>query len=181
MANLLPEKNKSNVRTEFFVRAFVILLVIVFLGLCLASSLKVASYVLIDLKKGEVDQQIEVFDKILAFRENTHSVNILRKENAKLLVLQEDIPQNFTNILEKIIEKKPKDIQIGMIYYEIEKSKGERITKLSVNGISKKRSDLIDFVELIEDNELFSQVSFPVSDLAKGEGIEFSLKIIVNK
>jgi len=50
---------------------------------------------------------------------------------------------------------------------------------LVVNGVAQKRSTLIDFVNLLKENNNFVEIDFPVSSLVKDDEVDFSLKILV--
>ena len=179
MANLLSENKKREIRREFFARVFVVFLTLVFFGVCLSVGLTLSSYILLDIKKEEVRHKIDVFKQSIDFQKNETSVDILKKENLKLQFVQAKEEVNFTKLVNDIVENQPSTIKINTFYYEEAKGKGQKNIKLIIRGTAEKRSDLINFVDVLEKQDDFLRVDFPVSDLTKGEGIDFSLIILI--
>ena len=59
-------------------------------------------------------------------------------------------------------------------FYEID-SRGDGY--LIIRGESEGRNILVSFVESLEEKDVFSKIDFPISNLTKGESVDFSVKI----
>lgn len=179
MANLLPENKKKEIRREFFVRALVLFLTLIFLSICISIGLMFPSYALLDIKQKEAEVQTIVFEKTINFDDNNAAINILKRENLKLNALQTKDEINFTDLVDLIVGKQPSTIRINTFYYDSLVNDDKKNIQITIRGVADRRSDLINFVDILEKEDVFDQVDFPVSDLTKGKGIDFSLIILV--
>jgi Tfp pilus assembly protein PilN len=50
---------------------------------------------------------------------------------------------------------------------------------IAVSGIAQNRDSLASFVSALRDSGSFSSVDLPVSDLAKGDNLPFSIQIFI--
>ncbi len=179
MANLLPENKKKEIRKEFFARIIVVFFVFSFLSICVSIGLIFPSTILLDIKQTESRVSAKIFEETIDLNDNNVAINILKRENSKLKALQIKDEINFSQILEIILDEQPSTIAINTFYYNSTINDDKKNIKLTIRGVADRRSDLIDFVDVLEREDIFSQVDFPVSNLTKGRGIDFSLIILV--
>jgi hypothetical protein len=177
MANLITEKQKKEIRTDYIVRlSAVSLLILSLLGIFLLAYI-IPYYISLAKKDIIVAEQ---FEKI---------INVENKENTGESVLSEvtmtleqikaiELYSQDTFVplpyIDEIIDSTNPGVRINNISFSIiEETQGQFL----VNGISKDRESLVDFIEDLKSKTIFTQVESPVSDFAKDKDVSFSIKI----
>ncbi|AKM84007.1 TPA: hypothetical protein DCZ46_01595 [Candidatus Campbellbacteria bacterium] len=176
MPNLLPEKNKKEIRNEFILRLLVVFFVFVFFAITIFIISLVPSYNLSVVKKTITLEQVNSLKESAGIEEDILSASILKNENAKVAVLSAVDQNSASKIIEKILEKRPQGVKITDIFYEKNDAGGIDIV---VKGNSSSRNILIGFVEKLELEEDFEKIDFPVSNLVKDESMDFSINIYI--
>ncbi|OGD68001.1 hypothetical protein A2996_01165 [Candidatus Campbellbacteria bacterium RIFCSPLOWO2_01_FULL_34_15] len=176
MPNLLPEKNKKEIRNEFILRLLVVFFVFVFFAITIFIISLVPSYNLSVVKKTITLEQVNSLKESAGIEEDILSASILKNENAKVAVLSAVDQNSASKIIEKILEKRPQGVKITDIFYE-KNDAGE--IDIVVKGNSSSRNILIGFVEQLELENRFEKVDFPVSNLVKDESMDFSINIYI--
>ena len=176
MPNLLPEKNKKEIRNEFILRLLVVFFVFVFFAITIFIISLVPSYNLSFVKKTITLEQVNSLKESAGIEEDILSASILKNENAKVAVLSAVDQNSASKIIEKILEKRPQGVKITDIFYE-KNDAGE--IDIVVKGNSSSRNILIGFVEQLELENRFEKVDFPVSNLVKDESMDFSINIYI--
>jgi hypothetical protein len=184
MPNLLPNKNKKNILNEFILRFVVVSLTLFFVVVCIAIVLLIPSYILSQVREISVQNEVKIFEKAYEFRKENSSAYILDGEILKMRILQEREESSISDLIFLITKNKPTDIKILGIFYEILSKERNSVEKdndiqITVRGEAKKRNSLIDFVNKLKQESQFVDVNFPVSNLIKEEGINFSIQIKV--
>lgn len=176
MPNLLPEKNKKEIRNEFILRLLVVSFVFVFFAITIFVVSLVPSYNLSIVKKTITLEQVNSLKDSAEIEEKELSADILKNEKAKILALSLTEKNSASKIIEKILEKRPQGVKITDIFYEKNDAGGIDVV---VNGNSSSRNILIGFVEKLELEEEFEKIDFPVSNLVKDESMDFSINIYI--
>ena len=178
MSNLLPGKNKKEIKIQFLLRFLIVITVFFLLTIILLAISLTPSYVLSQVRESVV------FDKGAPLKKSTElikrrtSADILLVEKEKVDVLKNIENINVDEIIEKIVAKSPAGLKITSFYYE--KEDGDKpVSAITINGNSNNRNNLIAFVESFEVDDAFSKVDFPASNLVKGESVDFSIKIYI--
>jgi len=172
MPNLLPEKNKKEIRNEFILRLLIVFFVFTFFTITVYAVSLVPSYNLSVVKKTITMEQVNALKKSTGVEEEGSPVDVLKNEKAKVVALNL-VEQNIASeIIEKILAKKPQGVRITDIFYEGGK-------EVVVKGNSSSRNILIGFVEQLELENRFEKVDFPVSNLVKDESMDFSINIYI--
>ena len=170
--NLLPEQKKRSLRREYRIR-------LAGLGLALAAgaffigavSLLPALF-LTAVKKEAFERGVSALEKELTAEKRTTLAD-LGEAAKKLEVLSrggEDVA------LEEFFERVSAARPPGMRLTELALAREADASVLRVRGMAPRRADLAAFVKTLRDGG-FSNVSFPVSDLAANENLTFSLVI----
>lgn len=176
MPNLLPEKNKKEIRNEFVLRLLIIFFVFIFFTTTIYVVSLVPSYNLSITKKTITLEQVNSLKKSASMEEDESSVGVLKNEKAKVSALSSTESDGASEIIEKILAKKPQGVKITDIFYEKNDTGGIDIV---VKGNSSSRNILIGFVEQLELEKSFEKIDFPVSNLVKDESMDFSINIYI--
>ncbi len=177
MSNLLLEKDKKEIFQEFILRFVIVFLLFLFITICISAVALIPSHGLTLSRGVSISDEINVFEKTIDFRQQDSSVGILNKENSKKDSLKESEDIYVSNFISEIVGVKPSGVKIIGFFYEVN-NKGDGY--LVVRGESEDRNILISFVENLEKKDVFSRIDFPVSNLVKGESVNFSVKIYPN-
>jgi len=173
MLNFLPQKNKNQIIFEYLLRVIVFLLLFVFLSSLILISLFVPSFFFAKYKNETINNQLELTkQKILNKSEDP---TILIKNVNRLVVALSDnaAPKiNYSDIINKIVSLKNKDIKISSINITEETNTNSK--KILINGVAKTRDGLTLFDKEIRVDGFFENVIFPVSNFIKSSNSEFS-------
>lgn len=177
MANLITEKQKKTIRTEYIIRlSAASLLVAGLLGLFLLAYV-VPYYVSVrdkDLKVAEQFQNVISAENKENVGESASRIVSTTLEELKTIEVyaQGNIIPSEEFI--KIIENKNPDIRLTRLSFnKIKKGQGQ----ILVSGLAKNREGLVDFIEALKSKARFNSVDSPISDFAKDSDISFTLNI----
>lgn len=173
MLNFLPQKNKKQIIFEYLLRISIFLLVFIFISSLILISLFIPSFFFAKYKNDTVNSQLESAkqkninngEDPIAFIKNVNRLSVALSDNAGPIV-------SHSNIINKIVSLKNKDIKILSIIITDENDKGGKTVLL--NGIAKTRDSLTAFNNDIKSDGFFSSVVFPVSNFIKSADSEFS-------
>ncbi|MCG2695164.1 hypothetical protein L6261_03745 [Candidatus Parcubacteria bacterium] len=182
MSNLLPEEKKKAIKKELILRLFIVFFVFLFATISIAIILLTPARVVSVAGSNQVSNELEIYKKSILFKNNNLLSKSLDVELLKSDALQEEYNNvDINQLIDDIVKNKSTDIKIKGIFYEkiseIKKGEQEYDISLTVKGVAKKRSSLIDFINQLKNNKKFIEVDFPVSGLVKDENIDFSIKI----
>lgn len=178
MANLITEKQKAAVRSDYLVRlsSIALFVPVSILGFFLLAYV-VPYYISLNKKDMKIAEQ---FDAVLAAEnkentgENVSSIVFETADKMKALELYSGsnfIPSDYFN---KIIENKNKNINITKLAFGVV-NKTEK--NFLVSGIARNRDGLVTFIEDLKIKGGFSGVELPISDFANDSDILFTLSI----
>ncbi len=172
MIKFLPEKNKKEIKIEYFSRVVVLVLIfLVFLGVFGVFSLfpgYIISYYR-DISIAEQSKSAQLNKVDVSVQEKTvKTTNELISFLTQLEDKKPSVP--MFNILAKVNSY----IRITQISY----TKDKDGFKFIVKGTAKTREGLITFIRDLKADKNLSGVSLPVSDFVKSSDIDFSLNIL---
>lgn len=174
MFNLLPNLFKDEIKSEYKLRKWIVILFFVLFiqlsFLAVAFSMLVVS----SDRESEVMSQIKKENETLSSQNANDIQKIITSTNKKLLIF--DMIMKYPEILpiyNGIIAQKTSDISIRGFNYAV----GTTDTSIIVSGVSNTRESLVSFVKNLEETKMFTKVDLPVSNLAKQKNIEFNINI----
>ena len=182
MTNLLTIEEQKNVVGEYHRRlvwCYGFLTAVLFLIAILATgafyfSLQIEQASIKDsIKTREVKYNIAEFDKYdLVIKRNGIIVNFLTNDTDNL--------HEVSKLIDRLNVDRPVGIKINTV--EINKA-GSVGWPISLRGTSANRQNIIDFANNLKNDALFSDINYPVSDLIKETGGEFSItgNVVLNK
>lgn len=175
MYKLLPDDERQKVAREYSLRrvavmlqALALVLVVVIVGLF-------PSYILSNLRKQEVAERIRVESVGEDAVESRNLRTWLNSLNLKLKVLSPALDQErLSLVLESVLSEK----SLGIKLTNFVLSKSSDKVSLSISGTASDRQSLVSFQTRLNASGDFSQVTLPVSNLAKDRNIPFQLKLV---
>lgn len=177
MFNLLPDNLKSNIRAEYKLHKFILILTfVIFIQVSFLIFL-FPSWLISLYREKEVTAQIEEINQSpVAINANSIS-SIIKSTNTKLKVINTTLEYpRLVPFIETIIAKKSENIHlVGIMFVNNGKSTGT----FSLEGLSSTREALVSFVKNLESSGVFKKVDLPVSNLAKDKDIKFSMSLTV--
>lgn len=171
MVNLLPKKDKRIVEREYLFR----LATIVFFALSIVVSIGIVlllpSFFLVESKRLSLEQLAQSAG-VSVLEENSAQV-LLQETKMRLVVLdQSRETKPISNLVVSLLEERPREIRLTSITYKVQNKNSGSMT---VSGVAQNRSALITFTKRLERNRYFTDINFPVSNLASNENILFSI------
>lgn len=173
--NLLPHREKKNVRREFLLRAGVVGAFLVFLTGITGIALQMPSYFLSKTKEQSAQEQMTAIQKRAETQQRDEISAELRGAQEKLSVLETEPSESLSAVTRTIVDTQPTGIQLSALSFV---RQGEENTgSIRLSGIASNRETLRSYVSTLQSEDVFSQVELPVRDLASDEDIQFSLTI----
>lgn len=175
MFNLLPENEKRNVRTIYNDRRMILSLLLLTITSIIAFLLVIPSFIMTKAKEAETVSQVGFLRESLASK-NIDELNktvMVARDEIKALQESNTTTLSVHDLFLKILSHKSADIRITGFLYGIVAEKHEII----VNGVARDRESLLTFAQEIGKEQIFSDISLPVSNFAKNKDIEFSFGV----
>jgi len=175
MRNLLTNKTKQNLKSEYRLRLFAVLFMFVSGLLIIGDVFLLPSLLLSKAQKSSTEDRVHLVEQGLALREADLSSETVQLVTSKLDVLSSlRDKKQFSESLREIIENKPSGISIETFFYT---QKNGNEGALTLSGVARTRKDLSSFENILKNHPEFTDVLLPVSNLAKDKDISFSVII----
>lgn len=173
MFKLLTEEEKQKVAREYFIRRMVVTLFGLILVLVVGIIGLSPSYVLSSAREHEALERVRIMGTA-GLKGDEAGLQVWLGETSQRLAtlspkLDVDRPSDF---IAKVLDQRIAGVRITGFSWLKEKDK---IT-LSVNGVASNRQTLVAFENQIDASGHFSNVTLPISDLAKDRNINFQIK-----
>lgn len=178
MINLLPLKNKIEIKKEYLRRLFVSLgFSLFFLALGAVIILLPLFYSLSE-QNANYEKQITFSKRSSAFSDSSKIIFEAEKLNsmtASFLHGQKRII-SMNEILSKIIKNKNSGVILSGFLYDGGAGSGDG-DKISVSGFSRTRKELLEFISALRAEKLFAGVELPPVNLLRENNIKFNVVI----
>lgn len=174
MFKLLTEEGREKVMNEYATRRTIVMLLSLILVLVIGIIGLLPSYILSNIRQKEAVERVRILSSSnLGGKDGVELKAWLEETNHRLKALtpslDKDRPSIFVN---QVLENKPEGVSInGFSWLRVK----DKIT-FSVNGVAKDRQKLVTFENGISSSGHFSNVTLPISDLAKDKDIAFQIK-----
>lgn len=171
MIRFLPEKNKKEIKIEYFSRVFVLTLSFLFLISIIAIFSIFPAYIISFYRDISIETQSKI---IRSSKIDTSEQEKTVKNINEIISFLSDFKNEKPSVsLQNILDKANKDIKITQINYE---NKNEDFGFV-IKGVSETREGLLLFVKDLKTDKNLSGVDLPVSDFVKSLDINFSIKM----
>ncbi|MDO8569625.1 MAG: hypothetical protein Q7R89_02520 [bacterium] len=173
MFKLLTEEERYKVAHEYVIRRAIVILCALILVAAVGIAGLLPSYVLSNARQNEALERTRIMNSSGEKGDKLELQTWLKETNHKLQVLSPvldtDRPSDF---IDRILDQRITGVSITSFSWARAKDK---IT-LSVNGVALDRQSLIVFENRIRSSGSFSEVTLPISNLAKDRNIDFQIK-----
>lgn len=172
MLKLLTEEEREKVAHEYRLRRTITIIAGLIFILIIGVIGLLPSYILSDVRYKEALEWDRVVDSSSLKEEDVELQDWLTETNRRITTLSPkldiDRPSGF---IKKVLDQKTAGISITNLSW----NKSETGTTLAVSGIASDRQSLVAFKDRLSSSGHFSNVAFPVSDLAKDKEISFQI------
>jgi hypothetical protein len=174
MLNLLLRKDRKNLKKEYTLRFFNVLMIHVIVVTAIFAVLLFSSHIFVWVEKGITQNQLSEIQGEEATKQRKELEKINKKLISEFRTLRQTRPDYF-EIINLIASQRPEGVGFSSI--EIVPNVEEERLEIKVNGVSARRDNLLSFVELISQTENFEPIDLPLSSLTKEIDIVFSLSL----
>lgn len=175
MINLLPKQEKKELHREYIFRFLIVWGIAIIIVVAISAILLFPSYFLSDLKEDFVEEQTNLYQQSERDEEREKIIVQLGEAREKLRALSaggESVELRL--VFDNIIDYSKGGIKISSLLYK----RGDASkSQLTISGVADTRDNLLLFSQLIENDEFFSSVVLPISNLAKDRDIDFKIEI----
>ena len=174
MINLIPPSAKKAIIREYYIRAVTVWMALVLAALCIVAVLCLPAYVLVQLQETNVTSSFaKMQEDSGAFLEAS---NVIEETNKTARSLDEVYSiQPLLPVIAHIQSLAPS----GIIFDEIviSRAKDHSVETVTVSGEAATRESLASYRDALRSDEKFSDVTLPLSNLAKNEEVPFTIKM----
>lgn len=175
MFNLLPENEKRNIRAIYNARQTILALLLLTITGVIAFLFIIPSFMLTKAKEAETVSQVGSLRASLATKnvEDLNKAIAVARDEIKALEEADGAAHSVYDLFLKILSHKSVDVRVTGLLYGTAGKRHEVV----INGIARDRESLLTFAQEIGKEQVFSDISLPVSNFAKNKDIEFSFSI----
>ena len=177
MPNLLPLRQKKELKREYHLR-FAAVLLTLFIISCVASiTLLLPAYISVSSKKKIIEKEIAEVRQSIELQKGETILALLEevKSTVKILLPQSVKATTTAELFSSISAERPAGLTIHGFSYQHTKEKDT--ANLTLVGKAQTREDLITFVKELRTDARFSLVDLPISDLVKSKNLSFTITI----
>ncbi len=173
MLHLLSPKEKKNILREYHLRLVVVTLLFVALLSVVTVALLLPSFFLSDVKENASAGRVAALDIPHATLDEASlkAFDTARRTLSKIQVIGKSLSPS--EMFEKILDLRPSGITVSSALY----GSGEAgKVGVKIAGTALNRSTLVSYVDAVKATKIFSEVDFPVNNLAQEKDIQFTLE-----
>ena len=177
MYKLLPEESKKMVEGEYARRRLIVWLGALSIVLVIGLVGALPSYILARARTLEMAERVKT--TTLAVEASADDVALtewLSNTSRQLLVLNPTLDTDRpSQIIITLLSERPSSVRLDFINWS--KDDNGKIS-LTTSGTATDRQGLLFFERALKDSTKFSEVSLPLSNLAKDRNLSFQIKLI---
>lgn len=175
MLKFLISTERHELRREYKFRFLnVVLTYLLILALVVAVSL-FAPYTVVYLEKNIINSELEVIKNSDVSKRRA----AFESDYKHLITEYKIFNQEFlspTELYDVLLKNKPADVSISN--FNFAKMDGDKLkAKIDLRGTAKTRSSLVDYVNTLKQEKIFSKVDVPISAFTRETDIPFSMTI----
>jgi len=175
MINLLPEREKSELRRHYFFRLGMVALTLLSFAVAVGAVALLPSFFILRSEERNLTVAATALEESISRGEKGNVSALLIDTNAKLRTLAaSSTPLQLEEVFATITRVKPVGIQL--LGFAVDRPQ-KGIRHIELQGIAGNRESLAAFVKALEGEKQFKELSFPVSDLVGNQNLEFSLTL----
>lgn len=177
--NLLSKTEKDKIKIGFNLRFKMVFSVLVSFSFLVGLLMLLPTYIIFNNFSDENNQSLNTEDK----NHINEILNFPAKLESKLMFFKTAITEPLvTEQLSKIIDSLPNGVKINSISFSQDRIVDNKNgIVILISGISANRDLLVNFVAKLKQDNSFSGVEVPVSNLTKDKNLPFSMNIFIEK
>lgn len=174
MINLLPLREKQAANAHYRNRLLIVSLFLVTIVFIVGAIFLLPALFLGAVKERSIAEQIAIVEKSSAVRTTNEIDAIIQRARKKISLLSAQFSPRIetTTVFQSIVEHKPRSVSVQELSYSV--SKDSEYT-VRMRGNAQTRSNLLNFVEVLEDQQGFSRVDLPIRYLVEDVDVFFSM------
>jgi hypothetical protein len=179
MFNFLSKEQKHKVTKIYHKRLLIIFLIGTMLSVVFAIISLIPSYFLSYIKEKAVVRGADIFEETVSLRKDNSVTLLLRNEREKVDVSNNiDTKGQIRSLLEQVVNNMTDQIKLSGFFFE---EKEGDFNRLILRGMADNRGAILEFSSNLDKEHNFENIDLPVSNLVKGEGINFSIDMEITK
>lgn len=181
MFNLLPEKEKREIKKQYRMRRCVVFLIL-FSFIFLASLIFIVpSYILTVYKVQEIEQEIQSVQNQLDRKNKAQLSMQLEELRVKIETISSDSSGLlFYDLIKKVLAKKPADVLVKGVLINSSIVDDERVYKIQLTGEARTRSAIVQYKNVLERGGDYDTVELPIESLASQFDTPFDLNLTLS-
>lgn len=173
MFTLITEQQKKSLYRQYRFRLVSLIALLSSALLIVASVLILPSKIMLSLQKDALSSEKKMYEMSASDKNNQEIIESISKIKAMVLLANpKDTELSFQ--IKKIVDQKPASLSINNISYTRGQGSPSSIT---FQGVSKTRSNLIDFFRNLQKDSDFKNSNLPVSSLAKDVDVSYTINL----
>jgi cell division protein FtsL len=172
MINLIPPSAKRSVIREYWKRVATVWLFLLSATAVILSVFLLPTYLVLTNEISSLKNTMsESQSKISNYDVSVKSLVSVSQHSARLIANKQDI--QFSAVSQKLQSLANEGVVIDSFIFTVDSV----LTTLQVSGTAEDRTSLVSFKDKIQNDNLFSKVSLPISNLIKDKNLPFSMEI----
>jgi len=175
MFKLLTEKGRQKMIHEYVMRRTAVILLAIIFVLTVGIIGLLPSYMLSNVRNDETREWVNIINRSVGLEENEGELQAwLLETNRRLRTLSPKLDVDRpTDFIGQILEQRIDNISIENFSWT---KTGDKATFL-IAGVASDRQALVTFENKLSSSGYFSNVTLPLSDLAKDKDVDFQIKL----
>jgi len=174
MSNLILEKDKKKIRSEYLGRLLIVILSATLLLFVLSILLILPSFVISRDKTETVEERLSFLRDYTERQKDKELPLIIQETKEKIDLLSQKESEKVFDIIKIITENEGNGILLESFSF---RALPDGEYQSSISGISQNRDTLIAFRRRLESQKKFAEVNLPISNLAESIDLEFSMTL----
>ncbi len=182
MINLLPVSEKQNIAKIYHLRVAAVCMALAAGVLVVSLVAMVPSYLSAKTKYDSADGLSKIAKDQATSASQADMEKVVTSANEKISALQGvSDSDSVRELTTKILAAKGPQVRLTGLSFDLGASVGAKgaqsAKKISVQGVSQGREDLIAFVDALNTEKQFTSVDLPISNFVKEKNIDFAINI----
>ena len=172
--NLLPTEENRLMHRDYFLRFLAMVGVIFVAASLIGITMLVAPYVAVQSKNMTLHSEIKNMTNTTTAQKLGDLQKTIDISAAKISALMPRTNILFTDVVGKIVGERPSGVTVNAFSYQV---KDEKTVTVTLQGVGNNRNAILQFIQNLQREKDFSDVSVPVSNFAKNTDADFSLSL----
>lgn len=169
MLSVLPENVKRSIRREYLTRLFALALLGAAAGMGSVAVFLIPAYVVVRSDWQQLSERAKVME-VTAESQAAMQETVMEVKDVIAVFGTEGKFASVLPLVEAVAQARPEGVRLSGFSFD----RGEKV--VHVEGVADTRGALVAYKEALEDLPMFAAIDLPISELARGENIDFTLE-----